>query len=569
MAHAILLSATIVVTASLIILGSLAIFAGMWRSKTRVDMSTAGSDQDAVFIFRGEVLIDSSDAAQTLLKALLDPAPQGSKNAAWAALQPYLQTRFTDLDAALAKLADAGCVELKSQSDNGLVLSARYHKGLTQLRLSDRSAEGALLAIDRLSFDALQGELTTLRAVSRNAPALVWKTNADGQVVWANAAYIRSVQDDRARAGELSWPLPHLFDMNTRDAAGRLTLPQEDGARWFAHSAARCEETTLHFAVPIDAAVQSEASRRETLQTLTRTFASLPIGLALFDSERRLQVFNPALVDLTGMAPLFLAARPSFEQVLYTLREKRMLPEPKDFQTWRREIVEMEKAAENGVYAEEWCLDGGRTFHVTGRPQPNGAIALFIEDVTTETALTRSYRAEIETMQKVIDGFGEAVAVFNMSGQTLLANDPYVKLWKDDPCVDLSDAGLTQALGRWSENCEPTTLWARLAEFVTRAEVSDEITGTVAMHNGTALSLRAKRLSGGAVMIVFRARSQPRATPQRTERALQAELVNSPNLARLESETVRPSTPPDRPRPSDIPHRKTRSAVHSSTRVRA
>ncbi|TVP73237.1 MAG: hypothetical protein EA339_03880 [Rhodobacteraceae bacterium] len=567
MAHAILLSMTIVSTATLIVMGALSIFAGLWRGKPRVDMSLAGSDHDAVFIFRGEALIDSSDGAQKLLATLRDPAQPAPRNGGWAVLQPYLKQHFAELETALSTLADKGQCELKSQTNSGLVLSARYHKGLTQLRLSDTNAEGALLAIDRLSFDAVQSELTTLRALSRNTPALVWKTDAEGQVVWANAAYIRALQEDSAQSGELCWPLPHLFDMAARDNVGRLELRRNDGTRWFAHSEARCEDKILHFALPIDAAVQSEASRRETLQTLTRTFASLPIGLALFDSERRLQVFNPALVDLTGMAPLFLAARPSFEQVLYTLREKRMLPEPKDFQNWRREIIEMEKAAEDGVYAEEWCLDGGRTFHVTGRPQPNGAIALFIEDVTTETALTRSFRAEIETMQKVIDGLGDAVAVFSRAGQTLLANDPYVRLWEVNPCVDLGDGGLTQALGLWSETCEPTTLWARLAEFVTRAEVSEEIKGSVAMRGGNTFAIKATRLPGGAVMIVFRALAQAVVTSPRTERALQAELINGPDLARQESEAARAVPAPERPR-AEMSPRKPRSAVHSSTRMR-
>ncbi len=570
MAHAILLSATIVITAALIFLGALSIFAGLWQRRTTVDMSMFGAEGDPVFIFRGETLIDNSDPAQKLLATLLDPTEAPSQNAAWSTLHAYLLPRFPDLDRALAALPETGKVELRSGEQDGLTLIARYHKGLTQLRLSDTSNESALLAIDRLSFDALNAELNTLRAVSRNAPALVWKSDAQGQVLWANAAYIRALQDEAEVTSDLSWPLPGLFDMNDRDKNGRLHLKREDGIRWFAHSEAPCDGKILHFAVPIDAAVQSEVSRRETLQTLTRTFATLPIGLALFDSERRLQVFNPALVDLTGMAPLFLAARPSFEQVLYTLREKRMLPEPKDFQNWRREIIEMEKAAENGVYAEEWCLDGGRTFNVTGRPQPNGAIALFIEDVTTETALTRSFRSEIETMHKVIDGLTDALAVFSLAGQTLIANDAYVRLWDRNPCVDIADGGLTQALGHWSESCEPTTFWARLAEFVTQAHTGEEITGSVVTQSGISLSLRATRLSGGAVMIVFQTLSQAllkRPSEARSERALQTELINSPNLARLEADPNRAAAAPERPRSEPAP-RKARSAVHSGTRLR-
>lgn len=416
MAQAILLGVTIVGSASLIVLGALAIFAGVWRRSVQLDAASAAPDHEAIFIFRDGQMIDCSDPARKLLNSLDGSTESLRHTSVWTLLRSYLAPRFPGLDQALAGLAGTGQFELTSVTGDGLVLTAQFHKGVTQLRLNDTSAEGALLAIDRLSFDALQAEVKTLRAVARHSPALVWKTDSDGQVIWANTLYIKTLLADTA-LGELTWPLPALFDTNAHASDQRLSLARDAAMRWFAHTVAPHGEETLHFAFPIDAAVQSEAGRRETLQMLTRTFASLPIGLAMFDTARRLQVFNPALVDLTGMDPAFLTAKPSFEQVLYTLRENRMLPEPKDFQNWRREIIEMEKAAETGQYSEEWCLDSGRTFHVTGHPQPNGAIALFIQDVTTEAALTRSFQGQIEIVHKVLDGLSEGIAVLACPGK--------------------------------------------------------------------------------------------------------------------------------------------------------
>jgi PAS domain-containing protein len=566
MSDAILLSLTIVTSASLVVLGCLAIFAAMSREHAHPEIAFGQGDQDAVFIFRESEMIDCSDQGRKLLDMLGEAGATTRRSAIWARLRAYLDPRFPELEQALKGLAGTGQAELQSSMDDGLVLGLRYRSGLTHLRLTDTSAEGALVAIDRLSFNALQNELRTLRHVARNVPSLIWKTEADGRVVWANSAYLKTLEQIRPKDAELTWPLPDLFGEDDSADKVRLALRQDEVVRWFAHSEAACDDQILHFAVPIDSAVQSEASRRETLQTLTRTFACLPIGLALFDAERRLQVFNPALIDLTGLEPLFLAARPSFEQVLYALRETRMLPEPKDFQNWRREIIEMEKAAETGEYAEEWCLDGGRIFYVTGRPQPNGAIALFIEDVTTEAALTRNFRNEIETAHHVLDALIDGIVVFGLAGQALLANDGYRQLWKTDPCADLADGGLAQAMALWSDACVPTTFWARLAEFVTRSDAREEISGSAALRTGIPLALRARRLAGGAVMVMFQPLAQGLSL-QRPDLGLQGELIRRPDQAGLSSDRAEQSKASETAAQMLSP-RKPRSARHSGSRIR-
>ena len=66
------------------------------------------------------------------------------------------------------------------------------------------------------------------------------------------------------------------------------------------------------------------------IQILTRTFASLPTGLALFDTERRLQVFNPALVDLTGAGPVVPSSAPWFRAGSFHLaRIAHVCPNPR------------------------------------------------------------------------------------------------------------------------------------------------------------------------------------------------------------------------------------------------
>ena len=69
--------------------------------------------------------------------------------------------------------------------------------------------------------------------------------------------------------------------------------------------------------------------QRDFVQTLTKTFAQLSVGLAIFDADRRPVLFNPALGDLSLLPADFLIARPTLFSFLDRLRDNRMIPEPK------------------------------------------------------------------------------------------------------------------------------------------------------------------------------------------------------------------------------------------------
>lgn len=564
MTQAIFLGATIVSTAGLTVLGALAIFAGLFRVRRDPVVAAGALGEAATFLFRDGRLLDCSDRGSKLLATLLGPKDNRASQA-WDALSAYLIQRFPDFDTAYRDLLTAGRIELHSTLEEGLMLTAQYHRQTLQVTLNDTRQEGALMAMDRLSFSAVESELKTLRAVAAGAPALIWKTDQTGQIVWANPEYVSAVQGTLPPDTDLSWPLPSLMPDAATSQDGRVALQQDDGVRWFAYSTADTDQGQVHFALPVDAAVQSEVLRRENLQTLTRIFASLPIGLALFDAERRLQVFNPALVDLTRIDPLALVTRPGFEQFLHMLREKRMLPEPKDFHSWRQEIMAMEKAAESGEYMEEWCLNGGRTFQVRGRPQPNGAIALFIEDVTTEATLTRNFRSEIEVMHQVLDALDEPVAVFGLSGQALVANSPYVEMWEQDPCGALTPSSLADAIAVWTERCEPSAFWHQLHAHLADPHAPDAFSGTVALRTGQLIAVQVQRLPGGAIKIGFHQVVQS-LLMQRPDFAIQAELIRAPDYAGMSKKEPGPGA--FTLEASPLP-RKNRTARHAGTRLRA
>lgn len=459
---------------------------------------------DAVFLFDGEVLVDSSPSARAILSA------NPTRSPAWVRLMSYLAGRFPDVSATLLRLPHEGVITLASDPAAGdpILLLAELRGGLTRISLVDPENEGSATRNDPLSFRALSEELTMLRDMVGKAPFLVWRTNKAQEVFWANPAYLTAAASMSSDGQEISWPLPHVFDplASSRPEAGqRQKLVATDGkTRWFDIASHKEGEGWISFASSADAIVQAETSLRDFMQTLTKTFAQLHVGLAIFDKSRALQLFNPALLDLTGLPIDFLSARPTLLALLDAMRDRNMIPEPKDYRSWRRQLVEMEKAAASGLYEDTWSLPGGQTYRVVGRPHPNGALALMLEDISNEMLRTRRYRADLELGQSVLDGLPDALAVFSEDGQLVLSNAAYVDLWGHDPSVALGEATVGSICRYWRAHTAPSQLWSEVETFVTNPGDRLSWQGQARMSDGRLIDFGLSPLAGGPTLVTFR-----------------------------------------------------------------
>ena len=275
------------------------------------------------------------------------------------------------------------------------------------------------------------------------------------------------------------------------------------GTAWYELYTVTELDGQLVFALPADAIVTAETAMHDFMQTLTKTFAHLHVGLAIFDHQRQLHLFNPALLDLTGLPVDFLSLRPSLLSVLDAMRDRNMIPEPKDYRGWRRQLVELEKAAASGLYEETWSLPGGQTYRVIGRPHPNGAIALMIEDISGEMIRTRRYRADLELGQAVIDHVQEALAVFSEGGQLVISNAAYADLWGSDPSGSLEDASLRAVCAVWRAQSAPNPVWSELEDFAANQGDRSAWHAEARLLDGRLIDCRFAPLAGGATMIGF------------------------------------------------------------------
>ena len=512
-----LLQAELLILAVITAGGALAVISWTERRQRRAPVSVFAEDTSAtVFLFDGETMIDSTPGARALLAAI--PA-QGS---AWARLMTYLTPHFSELEARLVRLPLDGALTLTSTSDKGnaLMLQAELRGGLTRVVLTDPSHQIPSGGQDMMAVRAMEEEITLLRGTAAKAPVLMWKERSNGDVIWANQAYMLRASEVLAANQDLTWPLPRLFNEPAkRQGKGqeglRHTLTLREGAEvWYEVASHDENGEKLFFATPIDSLVTCETALRDFMITLTKTFAHLHVGLAIFDQHRQLVLFNPALMDLTGLPADFLTMRPSLLSVLDGMRDRNMIPEPKDYRSWRRQLMEMERAAASGLYEETWSLPGGQTYRVIGRPHPNGALALLIEDISSEMIRTRRFRADLEISQSVMDQLEEAIAVFSPGGQLVMSNEAYARLWGVDPAANLAEATLRSVSTTWRDRCAPSPVWADLEDFAAQAGERSAWSADLRLLDGRMIAARFIPLAGGATMTGYRLSDTASSSPK-------------------------------------------------------
>lgn len=438
------------------------------------------------FVLKDELLLDAGDGALWALGLAQD----GS--IFWRDIWHALAPRFPDLQPDLSKVAEQ---EYTSADDDATL---RIVQSGDRMRVEISGGASQPLDGQRAAF--LDAELASLRAVVQRAPEPIWRTASDGRVLWANDACEDLALDTGQIALSTSQPEGRPEQWRER-VAERPT--SQSAVHWYEVVSRRVGPDTLHWATKIDAVVRAEEAQRNFVQTLTKTFAHLPIGLAIFDRNRQLALFNPALIDLTALSAEFLSGRPNLMTFFDHLREARMMPEPKNYSSWREQLTELIRAACDDRYTDTWTLPSGLTYKITGRPHPDGAIAFLIEDISAEISLTRRFRAELHQSLAVLDAMSEAFAVFSQLGVLTMSNAAYRALWDSDPDGGMDENTIQDECIDWRGLCKDTPELSQLCKLLEKQRLPHPVEMTVQHRLRGPVLARVQAVAGGNLLVRF------------------------------------------------------------------
>lgn len=449
-------------------------------------------EADPVFLLDGEMLLDASRPARAMLTGA------DGKND-WADVTHALRMRFEGVPASPDELREAGRVvraPLRSGDQRDLV--AEWIDGIARFHLRPRGASPGV---------PVEGEADTaiLHAAMRSAPFPAWMVDAAGCVRWHNAAYDALYRRIRGKAPEAAAPLfPQAEKGGNAQARVSISPAGREDRHWYDVAQVPYEAGHIFHAANVDAVVQAETAQRNFVQTLAKTFAQLSTGLAIFDRNRRLMLFNPALIDLTALPADFLSARPALLSFFDRLRDAQIMPEPKNYSSFRERMEKLVAAASDGSYVETWSLPSGPTYRVIGRPHPDGAVAFLFEDITAEITLTRRFRSDLELGQSMLDALEDAIAVFTRAGTMSMSNAAYRTLWRSDPEAGFAEMTILDASRLWQAACLPTPVWGELRDFVHRQDQRADWTADVILRDGGRLRCAVSPVHAGATMVSFR-----------------------------------------------------------------
>lgn len=460
------------------------------RSRSNKPRNTAPKQELTILLHADQVFDFSADAPFVMDHRL-------GQGTTWDELHADLSPRFPDLPAQLTE----GHQEFVNPQVQDMVLSLQTSGQTTRLTIRADS----LSIGQRYDIEKKRTEARRLAQIMHMDPNPSWELGEDGQMLWNNNAY-----DSLSTYLSHSDPACCLFDLSHLDlskgVSARVHVDDPDNMRhWFEVTGHKTERSTLYFAAPINSLVEAELAQRNFVQTLTKTFAHLPTGLAVFDKNHQLVLFNPALLELTRLPVDFLSAKPTLHAFFDRIRDNRMMPEPKSYSSWRDKLYDVISAAREDRYNETWNLPSGLTYKITGRPHPDGAVAFLLEDISAEITLTRRFRSELALTQSVVDRLTDSVAVFSRLGVLTFSNDAYRKQWPDASAQSDREITILDSTRDWQSACMETDIWADIREFVLTMQMRKPWEAELTCKtNGAKLLCRVDPVASGATMVRFK-----------------------------------------------------------------
>lgn len=303
-----------------------------------------------------------------------------------------------------------------------------------------------------------------LRAALNALPFPVWMRGEALDLTWCNKSYARVVDDTAvgAVADQKELPLTGAAraELSQRVLAQRAMaklVPQHLRGHMIVEGQRRLYELT-EVPLPQDKRVigmAQDVTKEEELQTSyerlsasqRETLEQLRTAIVMFDADMRLEFYNSAYEQLTGVSGTWMDARPKVVELIEKLRELRKIPEQADYKQYKQQWVSRFTSLLE-PHEEMQYLPDGTVVRMIVVPRPMGGLLLTMEDVTSRLQLESSYNTLMAVQRETLDNLAEGIAVFGEDGRLKLSNDAFSRMWKLTELELESNPHISQLLER-------------------------------------------------------------------------------------------------------------------------
>jgi signal transduction histidine kinase len=426
----------------------------------------------------------------------------------WLPPEPALQ-----MDHAVDALREAGegfLLNLSTANGRAIEAMGRAIGGQAIVRIRELGGLRRELAESNLRYRTLAEETELLRDFAAAAPWPIWAKSIEGNLRYANAAYVRAteganVADTIHRGLELlendqRAEMSRVLNDNATFSA-RLPIVVGGERRIYDVQTLKLSAGSAGIAIDASEATALQDAMERMAEAHRRTLDQLSSGVAVFDGQRRLAFYNESYRRLWGLDQAFLDSNPDDSSVLDRLRAARKLPEQPDFRVWKAKLHEAYRAVEPANYS--WFLPDGRALSVVTTPNLEGGVTYLFDNVTESLDLARRFDRLTRVQHETLDNLAEAVAVFGSNGRVELFNPAFEKMWKLS-AEALKEQPHIEAVEAW---CKPlfddTLTWRALREAITGIENRAQVALKLERKDGSVLDCMTMPLPDGATMLTF------------------------------------------------------------------
>ena len=409
------------------------------------------------------------------------------------------------------------------------------------IRAGDEKA--AISKFEKEKLTALSDPVAFVEIMGK-APFPMWRLSGGGRLVWANTAYIEAVG-----AEDLETVLAEQIQLDDGCVQqARQVLAEHKNIKDVRGLVLNGTHTSSLISMfPVSGGVAGmavDASEAENLRAALKrhirahdeTLNNMGEAVVIFGADKRMNFHNHAFAKMFALDENWFRDRPTHEEWLDYLREKRRLPEQPNYREWRQTEIAYYTDWPDEMPDELWSMPDGRELRLVRMRDPQGGISLLFGDITDQMIMQSRFNTQINVQTATLDKLTEGVAVFGPDGRLKMHNAAFETMWnlpedalKDEPRF----RDLTQLfLGLYHDR----EFWKDMAARTTdpSPEARRHVQGEINRSDDTILTYLSRPLPDGATLVAW----EDVTSSRRTEAALRERAEAMEAAERLKMEFV-------------------------------